>query len=140
MKVAHRTRIGRHNLQNLTRGHVRQRLFGAQDRQRAVEPPRVDFLVGGRWLQHEVGASIERFYDAAALRSAAIAGGNGRLGPSIGAPFSTAHCLIASIRLAVKGCVRKNSTDANFDSRCSPGRRESKSNRSIAPPTCPYSA
>jgi hypothetical protein len=53
LKVAHRTRIGRDNLQNLTRCHVRQRLFGAQNRQRTVESPRIDFLVGGRRLQHE---------------------------------------------------------------------------------------
>lgn len=45
-KVAHRTSIGRHNTQCFAALHAVECLFGAQDRQRASEPARIEFLVG----------------------------------------------------------------------------------------------
>ena len=44
-EIALRSRVGGQHLQNLTARHVGERLLCPQNRQRTVEPARVDFLV-----------------------------------------------------------------------------------------------
>src|SRR5918995_5473299 len=45
LEVLHRPRVGGDHLQHLSRAHVGERLLGAQDRQRAIEAARIEFLV-----------------------------------------------------------------------------------------------
>src|SRR5204863_3274597 len=45
LEILHRARIGRHHLQYLSRFEVRKGLLRAQDRQRAIQAARVQFLV-----------------------------------------------------------------------------------------------